>query len=311
MDNNLQNLDLPPAPQPGNGNLLNDGMLPQRDVSDIPAGHTLELERFTSPLENYSWRYIKVTTMVGFLIAIMAGVIMLEVGENHLGDHYPGSLLARVTVYTQFLILLVTVLFNAYLYFTLVRTTECVLEMERFEAGTYASDTWIEDDTQDPWDQAPPIQAASSILSTWRARIAEVRFVNGAHISTPIGPGPRRDDAVKRARLGPLLFKIDAVTFSYAPVHFQLDDQLPTELMIPKIHQLGIDPQLLATRVNQAANSIDMTCASNADRKSALIQARTVSNATDPWSMTVAAVTADVQSKTRVADDISGFLMAQ
>jgi hypothetical protein len=97
----------------------------------------------------------------------------------------------------------------------------------------------------------------------------------------------------------------------YEPVPFQLDDQLPSELMIPKIHQLGIDPQLLATRVNQAANSIDMTSPSNADRKSALIQARTVSNAADPWSITVAAVTADVQSKTRIADDISAFLMAQ
>jgi hypothetical protein len=104
---------------------------------------------------------------------------------------------------------------------------------------------------------------------------------------------------------------MDASTLHYEPVSFLLDDQLPTELMIPKIHQLGIDPQLLATRVNQAANSIDLTSPSNAERKSALTQARTVSNAADPWSLTVAAVTADVQSKTRVADGISDFLMAQ
>lgn len=317
MDNNLMNVDLPRLAPPAPRNFLNDRTLPLVDDSDIPAAHTLEIERITSSCDNYSWRYIIITSLVGFFLAILAGVfvpsLLLELGiQDHnieISKNIRPTMVALIG-FTQLAILLAGTLFNLYLYKVLVRPRDYVLEMERVTPGSYAAPTWIEDDT-DPWIQAAPLHTASSLLSTWRARIVSVRFNNGAYVSTPLVTGPRRDSIVEESRLGRLLFAHDDTTMYYEPIPFQLDDRLPTELMIPKIHQLGIDPQLLATRVNQAANSIDMSCPSNAQRKSALMQARTVSNAPDPWSTTVAAVTADIQSKTRVGDGISAFLTAQ
>jgi hypothetical protein len=297
------NLPLPGLPAPRN--LLNDHHVPHVDDSDIPVGNTMEIERLTISPDSYSRRYIIITCFVGFLLAFVAGVfvpiVMIEIGRH---EDFTADV-AQLIAIVQLAILLVGFLFSVYLYKVLVRPTNYVLEMERVVPGQYAAPLWID------VEPIPPFQAASSLLSTWRARIVNVAFRNGAHISTNLGPGPRRDEIIEKSKLGLFLFEMDDALHHYAPVSFQLDDQLPSELMIPKIHQLGIDPQLLATRVNQAANSIDLTSASNGDRKSALIQARSVSNAADPWSLTVAAVTADVQSKTRVADNISAFLMAQ
>jgi len=317
MDNNFMNVDLPQVGLPAPRNLLDDHNLPHVDDSDIPVGHTMELERLTLTLDCYSKRYILITCFVGILLAVCAGIFIpiatstyVERTGAQMTDEVV-STMAQLIAGTLLIVMLICGLFNLYLYMTLVSQTSYVLEMERVVPGRYSTPQWIEDNGDDEWYRAAPIQTASSLLSIWRARVANVVFANGAHISTPLGSGTRRDEVIERSGLGPLLFKMDCSTTHYEPVSFLLDDQLPSELMIPKIHQLGIDPQLLATRVNQAANSIDLTAPSNGDRKSALIQARTVSGAADPWSMTVAAVTADVQSKTRVADGISAFLTAQ
>jgi hypothetical protein len=186
------------------------------------------------------------------------------------------------------------------------------LEMERTTVGTSFTPLWVEtDNVDDPWIAQPPVLTHHSLLSTWTPRISGITYRNGTTILNPLNPGDLRDEVVEKLVLGHLFFKRPDGNAHYMALPQELDDSLPTELMIPKIHQLGIDPQLLATRVNQAANSVDMSSSGNKSRKDALVASRTRPGAPDPWALTVAVVTADVQNRTRMGDEISAFLLAQ
>jgi len=301
MDNNLANVDLlrngPPDP-----------LLPMCDTSAVPTGHTLEVERLTTLPSRYSWRTIRALVAVDLALIFMLLAVAIHVWL-FFADR--ATLINGIIAAVGAAVSLECLVFCIYVYCMLTREQEFVLEMERNIAGSVSDQRWVETEGDDPWIAPPPVLTEFSILSLWTPRISGVTYQNGNSILTPIGPGTQRDELVEKLRLGPLLFKKPTVSASYEPLTQELDDRLPTELMIPKIHQLGIDPQLLATRVNQAANSIDMSSSGNKNRKDALIASRTRPGAPDPWALTVAFVTADVQNRTRLGDEISAFLLAQ
>jgi len=302
MDNNLANVDLPRNGPP-------DPLLPMCDNNAVPIYHTLEVERLTTSSSRHPARMIRFFGVVNLISLLVLTTIALHVWIFYTDQgHFINCIIAAV----YGMVCVETILFCIYAYLTLGKgTQDFVLEMERSVIGTTSEQRLVEDTEGDPWERGPPIMTQSSVLSMWTPRISSVTYQNRTTILTPLGTGTQRDQVIEKMRMAPHLFKIERDGVHYMPLTQELDDRLPAELMIPKIHQLGIDPQLLATRVNQAANSIDMSSTVNQGRKDALIASRTRPGAPDPWSLTVAFVTADVQNRTKLGDQISAFLLAQ